>query len=227
MPEQCLGDFSSEAQRFLQRSAGGRLVVQHKYPFVEFRQESTAELEKDPRRAGENQGNHDKNDGGVVQRPAEGCLIPPRAPAQDAALAGLLFAVLPVHVEAVANVKIAGDDISLPLPPMRTPDVRQLVLEVLLELLADSGVDDVHVVIAIALHRRMTAAEVRRMVGDRIFEAWWPDRLYHHDAEDPQGLVSLGATEQGEKVIVNRRAAESDLLVYVNLNLVPMDAGHT
>ncbi len=124
------------------------------------------------------------------------------------------------------KVTIALDDISLPLPPMRTPDVRQQVLEIVLELLADSGVDDVHLVIAIALHRRMTEAEVRRMVGRKIFDAFWPDRLYHHDAEDPKGLVLLGTTDQGEKAIVNRRAAESDLLVYVNLNLVPMDGGH-
>ena len=63
------------------------------------------------------------------------------------------------------KVTIALDDISLPLPPMRTPDVRQQVLEVILPLLADSGVDDVHLVIAIALHRRMTEAEMKRMVG--------------------------------------------------------------
>src|SRR5512139_2371156 len=37
------------------------------------------------------------------------------------------------------KVTIAIDDISLPLPPMRTPDVRQQVLEVLLPLLEESG----------------------------------------------------------------------------------------
>jgi len=134
----------------------------------------------------------------------------------------------PLHAQLRPGMKvtIAVDDVSLPLPAMRTPDVRQQVLEVVLELLADAGVDDVHIVIAIALHRRMTAAEVRRMVGTRIFDAWWPDRLYHHDAEDPDGLVTLGSTEHGEKAILNRRAAESDLVVYVNLNLVPMDGGH-
>jgi len=124
------------------------------------------------------------------------------------------------------KVTIAIDDISLPLPPMRTPDVRQQVLEVILPLLEESGVDDVHLVIAIALHRRMTEAEMKRMVGEKIFDAYYPDRYYNHDAEDPDGLVTLGTTEHGEKVIVSRRAAESDLLVYLNLNLVPMDGGH-
>ncbi|HZA13028.1 MAG TPA: lactate racemase domain-containing protein, partial [Myxococcaceae bacterium] len=33
------------------------------------------------------------------------------------------------------KVTVALDDISLPLPPMRTPDIRQQVLEIVLELL--------------------------------------------------------------------------------------------
>src|SRR5512138_263497 len=105
------------------------------------------------------------------------------------------------------KVTIAIDDISLPLPPMRTPDVRQQVLEVILPLLAESGVDDVHLVIAVCLHRHMTPDEMKRMVGADIFDAFYPDRYYNHDAEDPEGNVLLGTTRHGEKVIVNRRAA--------------------
>src|SRR5262249_18149493 len=45
----------------------------------------------------------------------------------------------PLHALLRPGMKltIALDDISLPLPPMQTPDVRQTILEVLLELLAD------------------------------------------------------------------------------------------
>src|SRR5207249_6395820 len=50
--------------------------------------------------------------------------------------------------------------------------------------------------------------------------------LTQHDAEDPTVMVHLGATDAGEDVEINRRAAESDLLVYVNINLVAMDGGH-
>jgi lactate racemase len=124
------------------------------------------------------------------------------------------------------KVTIALDDISLPLPPMRTPDVRQTVLEIVLELLADSGVDDVHLIIANALHRRMTEAEMKRMVGQKIWDDFYPDRYYNHDAEDPDGMVELDRTSHGEVVAINRRASESDLLIYVNINLVPMDGGH-
>src|SRR5690606_21861219 len=75
-------------------------------------------------------------------------------------------------------------------------------------------------------HRRMTEPEIRRMVGDRIYNTFAPKYLYNHDAEDRPNMVLLGETEKGEQVEVSRRAAESDLLIYININLVPMDGGH-
>ncbi len=124
------------------------------------------------------------------------------------------------------KVTIAVDDISLPLPQMTLPDIRQTIMEIVLEMLADYGVEDIHIIVATAFHRRMTDAELRRMAGDKIFNAFAPDRFYNFDGEDPDQMVNLGTTELGEVVELNRRAVESDLVIYVNLNLVPMDGGH-
>jgi hypothetical protein len=124
------------------------------------------------------------------------------------------------------KVTIAVDDISLPLPPMRRPDVRERVLRVVLELLADHGVEDIEIIVATGVHRRMKANEIRHMVGDKVFDAYWPDRLYNHDAEDRENLVSIGETEHGDKLTLNRRAVESDLIIYVNMTFVPMNGGY-
>ena len=129
-------------------------------------------------------------------------------------------------LEPGMKVTIAVDDISLPLPPMARPDIREVILEIVCEMLADHGVDDVHIIVATSLHRRMTDAEIRRMVGEKVWKGYAPDRLYNHDACDPDGMVTLGKTGSGEVVEMNRRAAESDLIIYVNINLVPMDGGH-
>src|ERR687895_155462 len=96
------------------------------------------------------------------------------------------LAMEPLHELLFPGMKltIAFDDLSLPLPPMRRPDIRQLVIEKVLE------------------------------------------RLYNYDAEDPDGNIIIGETERGEEVSVGRRVAESDLLVYVNINYIPMDGGH-
>ena len=124
------------------------------------------------------------------------------------------------------KVTIAFDDISVPLPPMQTPDIRQTVIEKVVSKLTDHGIEDIHVVAALGLHRRMTPSELRRVVGSRIFKAFHPDRLYNHDGEDKDNIVEVGETSMGEVVELPKRVVESDLVVYVNINLVAMDGGH-
>jgi hypothetical protein len=133
---------------------------------------------------------------------------------------------LPQLLRPGMRLTIAFDDISLPLPPMRIPDIRQRVIEQVLEMAASRGVEDVELLVANSLHRRMTADEIKRVVGERVFRSFWPEALRNFDAEEPEGLAYIGQTDRGEDVEISRRAAESDLLVYVNINLVAMDGGH-
>ena len=134
---------------------------------------------------------------------------------------------LPTLLYAGMRLTIAFDDVSLPLPPMRAPDVRQRIIEAVLTMAAAAGVDDVELISANALHRRLTPAELKHIVGERVFRSFFPQGLlYNHDAEDADNLKHVGLTDDGEDVEINRRAAESDLLVYVNVNLVAMDGGH-
>ena len=130
------------------------------------------------------------------------------------------------QLEPGMKVTIAVDDISLPLPPMATPDIRQTVLEIVLDMLAGHGVDDVHIIIANSLHRKMTPWEMKRMVGQKVYDEFYPDRYYNHDAEWKEGMLKIGETRHKEPLSLNRRAAESDLLIYCNINFVPMDGGH-
>ncbi len=136
-------------------------------------------------------------------------------------------APLPDLLRPGMKLTICFDDISLPLPPMEAPDIRQMVIEEVLDMAATAGVDDVVLVAALALHRRMTEPELRHALGHRIYDAFAPHGLLtQHDAEDPDNLIYLGQTDEGEDVELNKRAATSDLLVYVNINLVAMDGGH-
>ncbi|HTO00954.1 MAG TPA: lactate racemase domain-containing protein, partial [Microthrixaceae bacterium] len=153
-----------------------------------------------------------------LERPQEAIRDALDNPVDSDPLSALLFPDM--------KLTIAFDDISLPLPKMRRPDIRQRVIEAVLDLAAEAGVDDIHLIAALALHRRMTEAELRYCLGDRIYDAFAPrGQLYNHDAEDPDGMVILGQTRHGEDVQMSKRAAESDLIVYVNINLVSMDGG--
>jgi hypothetical protein len=158
--------------------------------------------------------------------------IPPLEDADAAVRHALLHPLgdcdpLPALLRPGMRLTIAFDDLSLPLPPMRRPDNRQRVIEAVLDMAAEAGVDDVVLIAALGLHRRMTEAELRHALGDRIYDAFAPHGLLtQHDAEDRDNLVVIGHTPSGELVEFNKRAAESDLLVYVNINLVAMDGGH-
>jgi hypothetical protein len=123
------------------------------------------------------------------------------------------------------RVTIAIDDLSMPLPMMKSPDNRARVLGPVIKMLDEAGVDDVELIIATAFHRPMSAREIEHIVGKRTFDRFWPDRLYNHDAERPGGLTHLGTTADGIEVELNARAASSDLIIYVNLTFVSMNGG--
>ena len=59
---------------------------------------------------------------------------------------------LPALLRPGMKLTICFDDVSLPLPPMEAPDIRQMVIETVLDMAAEAGVDDVHA------HRRPGAA---------------------------------------------------------------------
>src|SRR5207244_8062185 len=57
------------------------------------------------------------------------------------------------------KLTIAFDDLSLPLPPMAAPDVRELVREEVIDMAAEIGIEDIHLIAAIGLHRRLNEDE--------------------------------------------------------------------
>ncbi len=145
---------------------------------------------------------------------------------RDALLNPIDMEPLPALLHADMKLTICFDDASLSLPKMRRPDTRQRIIEAVLDLAAEAGVDDIHLIAALGLHRRMHDYELRHVLGDRVFDAFHPrGMLYQHDAEDHDNLTVIGETDLGEVLEINRRVAESDLVVYANVNQVAMDGG--
>lgn len=158
---------------------------------------------------------------------------PPLAPHADARAAireafdkPVNFEPLDVLLKPGMKLTVVFDDLSLPLPPMESPDIREMAFEIILEKCAMKSVEDIHFIAATNLHRKMTPAELKHAVGKKIYDRYAPKQLYNHDSEDPEGVSFLGKTDKGEEVWCNRRVAESDLVIYVNINFVSMDGGH-
>lgn len=144
--------------------------------------------------------------------------LPGRDPAQavrEALAAPLDSPPLAELARGARRVTIAFDD---PTVPCWAPIWPAAIGAALAEL-ERAGVPrrGVTLLCANALHRQFTAAELGAILGDELVAEFAPDgRLRCHDAEDPEGLVHLGATAAGEEVELSRLAVESDLVVYVN-----------
>ncbi len=131
-------------------------------------------------------------------------------------------------VDRSSRVLIAFDDNCQPFPPTPQPDIRQQSLEALLPLLYSCGVrkENIQLVCAVALHRKMKKHELAQMVGTKIMTEFYPKQLDNSDAEDRDNTVDLEETEEGEPVQIWKGVVESDLVIYVDSVQIPLNGGH-
>ena len=132
------------------------------------------------------------------------------------------------HVDSSSRVLIAFDDNCQPFPETILPDIRQQSLEVLIPMLYACGVkkENIRLVCAVALHRKMKKHELARMVGPKIMSEFYPQQLDNFDAEDPDDLVDLEDTDEGERVRICKGVVEADLVIYVDSVQIPLNGGH-
>lgn len=120
---------------------------------------------------------------------------------------------LRAQVRPGAKVTIAFDDATVPCyAPIWATAIPLLVDELTAGGVAEK---DISLICANALHRQFSRDELARFVGDEVVRAF-EDRISCHDAEDPDAMVSLGRTQNGYHVDLNRCVTDSDLLIYLN-----------
>lgn len=125
------------------------------------------------------------------------------------------------------QVVMAFDDVSIPLPPMRSPDIRHLVMDLAERYCIEEGITDITFICSIALHRFIRPDEFRHICGPRLFDKYFKQgRMKNYNAVDEEFGKHLGFTEAGEDVLVCREFVEADLAIYANCNYVSMDGGY-
>jgi lactate racemase len=92
---------------------------------------------------------------------------------------------------------------------------RRVAIPLILDELARAGVADerITLVCGIGLHRKNTMEEFASYLGAGVVRRFGPDRIVNHDAEDPDGIVTVGATELGDHADFNRLAFDADLTI--------------
>lgn len=129
------------------------------------------------------------------------------APSGSAPLADLL------RQDTTLTLVIVDADAPLPRPHF---DPRRTLAERVLETAARAGVDDVEIVVANGLKQRWSSPQITRVLGDRVATSFLPDGLITSHDVTSDDLVRIGDVD-GTPVRLNRRVAESDLVVVIGL----------
>ena len=87
---------------------------------------------------------------------------------------------------------------------------RVIMPAILEEIRAGNPAAEVTLLVATGLHRTTTREEIVAKLGEGIARR---ERIVVHDCDDTANLVRLGTLPSGGELIVNRLAAEADLLV--------------
>lgn len=87
----------------------------------------------------------------------------------------------------------------------------EIYLPLLVDRLTEQGIHDrdMTIVIALGIHRKQTEAEHRKIVGPLFGRI----RIIDHDCDDPGKLVTVGRTNNGIDVAINRTVAEADRVI--------------
>ena len=95
---------------------------------------------------------------------------------------------------------------------------RKVSIPIVIEECLKAGVEkkDIKLICSNGLHRKNTKAEIKRILGDQVFnEFWYSGQITNHDSENWDNLVDLGYTDRGDHVIMNKEVFDADLAVLI------------
>lgn len=99
---------------------------------------------------------------------------------------------------------------------------RKISIKLIIEECVKAGVSrqDIQLICSNGLHRKNTKAEIKRILGDDLFDQyWWTGQIKNHDSEDYDNLVDLGVDCQSNPVILSKDVYEADLTVFIGHTL--------
>jgi hypothetical protein len=95
---------------------------------------------------------------------------------------------------------------------------RKTSIPLILNELFSAGVKkgDVLFICSNGLHSKNTEAQIRGVLGDALFNEYWPKgQIINHDSEDYENLVDLGTTDRGDPVLINKHVFDADVAVLI------------
>ena len=102
------------------------------------------------------------------------------------------------------NIVIIASDHTRPVPS-------RLIIPPMLKEIREGNPDaDVTILVATGCHRGTTEDELKEKFGEEIVSK---EKIVIHDCDDSNNLVNIGTLPSGGECVINRLAAEADLLI--------------
>lgn len=133
----------------------------------------------------------------------------------------------PIGMDPISKLVKAGSKVTIIFPDrvkggFQDTSHRKTSIPIIIDECLKAGVNkkDILLICSNGLHRKNTKAEIRRILGDELFnEYWYKNQIINHDSEDYDNLVDLGYDENNNPVIVSKYVYESDLAVCIGHTL--------
>lgn len=149
-----------------------------------------------------------------------GMMDPPFAPPVADLEDAIKYAIdHPIGTEPLSQIVKPGKKIAVIIDDGSRPTPVSTILPILLPRLEAAGArrEDIRIVVALGSHRYMTEEELRERVGDTVYRRY---EVLNSEFRRPEGLVYVGDTPEGVKIMATKAVMETDIHIGVGC-LVP------
>lgn len=120
----------------------------------------------------------------------------------------------PLGSEELKDMAKLGDKVAIVIDDITRPLPSQEILPPLINELTSWGIkeEDIIIIIATGLHRKLTKQEINRLVGKEVVDRV---KVINHDPYSKENLVYLGRTSRGSEIYINKTFIEADVKILV------------
>ncbi|MBQ7119764.1 MAG: nickel-dependent lactate racemase [Oscillospiraceae bacterium] len=120
----------------------------------------------------------------------------------------------PIGTKPLSEIVKLGKKIAVIIDDDSRPTPQSVILPILLPKLEAAGAkpEDIRIVAALGSHRYMTEDELRRRVGDAVYDRY---EVINSEFKKPEGLVYVGKTPEGVDIMATKAVMETDIHIGV------------
>ena len=120
----------------------------------------------------------------------------------------------PIGTPPLSEIVKPGKKIAVIIDDDSRPTPQSVILPLLLPRLEAAGAkpEDIRIVAALGSHRYMTEDELRRRVGDDVYNRY---EVINSEFKKPEGLVYVGKTPEGVDIMATKAVMETDIHIGV------------